>query len=559
MTSTSILVIDDSATLREELGQTLAAAGYRVVTAATGEEGLRIAASERPSAIIVDGALPGIDGSTVIRRIRLDAPLRRVPCLLLTGSENPDTELGALDAGADAFVRKGEDLQVILAKLAAMLRSAGGPQHAESTASSFGPRKILAIDDSETYLQALAEELRNEGYDVVLARSGEQAIDYLTAQAVDCILLDLVMPGLSGQETCRRIKAIPEMRDTPLVMLTGLDDRDAMIQGLGAGADDYISKSSAMEILKARVHAQIRRKQFEDENRQIRDELLRKELQTSEARAAQALAETRAALVDELERKNKELEAFSYAVSHDLRAPLRSIDGFSQIILEDSAERLGPEVTESLQRIRKAANRMSELIDDLLQLSRIGRADLVRRRTDLSGLARSIVEELRSKDPARRIEVIIEDGIFVQGDGRLLKVALENLIGNAWKFLAGAVQPRIEFGQKRQQNNPVFFIRDNGAGFDMALADKLFKPFQRLHSEAEFPGTGIGLATVYRVIDRHGGRIWAEAEKGHGAAFHFTLPAMSAAAAVPAPHRDSIQPELAPSAEMTRGQRLGAS
>jgi len=278
-----ILVIDASATFREELRGALETEGYAVITAVSGEEGLRVAADERPSAIIVDGTLPGIDGATVIRRLRLDAALRGVPCVLLTAAENKGAELFALDAGADAFVRKDEEISVILARLAAVLRQTGKPLTGEPR-SLLGPKRILAVDDSLTYLHELEAALQGEGYDVVLAHSGEEALDLLAVQLVDCILLDLLMPGLSGQETCRRIKSAAVVRDIPLIMLTALEDREAMIAGLGAGADDYISKSGEFDVLKARVRAQIRRKQFEDENRRIRDELMRKELEAAEAK-----------------------------------------------------------------------------------------------------------------------------------------------------------------------------------------------------------------------------------------------------------------------------------
>ena len=203
-------------------------------------------------------------------------------------------EIRALEAGADAFVRKDEHIDVILARLNAVIRSAGA-QGDRGTASLLGPKKVLSVDDSETYLQALAGELRGEGYEVVLARSGEEALQLLAIQPVDCILLDLLMPGIGGQETCRRVKSVPTMRDIPIIMLTALEDREAMIEGLGAGADDYIAKSSDFEVLRARVLAQIRRKQFEDENRLIRERLLRKELDALEARAAREMAEARAA------------------------------------------------------------------------------------------------------------------------------------------------------------------------------------------------------------------------------------------------------------------------
>jgi DNA-binding response OmpR family regulator len=523
---TTILVIDDSLTFREVLREAFQAAGYGVVEAATGEEGLRVAGTRRPDAVVVDGVLPGIDGATVIRHLRLDAALRDVPCLLLTASEGKHAELRALDAGADAFVRKEEDLDVILARMAAMLRrSPARPQSVDEITSLRGLKKILAIDDSLTYLHGLGDALKDEGYDVILARSGEEALELLAVQPVDCILLDLLMPGLSGQETCQRIKAAPVVREIPLIMLTALEDREAMIQGLSAGADDYISKSSELQVLKARIRAQIRRKQFEDENRRIREELLRKELETAEARAARELAETKAVLADELERKNKELEAFSYSVSHDLRAPLRAIDGFSRIVLEDFGSALDPRGREYLQRVCAAAHRMSELIDDLLELSRVGRAELRRSRVNLSDIARQVIADLQKRSD-RHVAVVIQDDLLADADSRLMQIALENLLGNSWKFTASTADARVEFGRDHNGGNSAYFVRDNGAGFDMTYAEKLFRPFQRLHSDAEFTGTGIGLATVYRIVDRHGGRVWAEGAIGRGATFYFTIPSV---------------------------------
>jgi DNA-binding response OmpR family regulator len=523
--ATTILIIDDSATFREALRASLADVGYVVLIAATGEEGLRLAASRRPDAIVVDGVLPGIEGATVIRRIRLDVAVRDIPCVLLTASEDKGAELRALDAGADAFVRKEEHLDVILARLAAVLRRAGA-RAGEDTRSALGPKKILAIDDSATYLDVLASTLREEGYDVILARSGEEAIELLGVQSVDCILLDLLMPGLSGQDTCRQIKAAPGVRDVPLIMLTALEDREAMIHGLGAGADDYISKSSEFEVLKARVRAQIRRKQFEDEHRRIRDELLHAELEATEVRAARELADARAVLVGELERKNRELEAFSYSVSHDLRSPLRSIAGFSKMLLTDCGDQLDAKGKGHLRRVCAAAQRMSELIEDLLELSRVGRAELCRHSVNLSEIARSIVDELRGQDSDRQVDVEIQEGLIVDADSRLIRLALENLLGNAWKFSAKVERPRLQFVTESTGEGLVFVVHDNGAGFDMAYAKKLFQPFQRLHGETDFPGTGIGLATVQRIVDRHGGRVWADGAVGLGATIRFTIPAL---------------------------------
>lgn len=229
----------------------------------------------------------------------------------------------------------------------------------------------------------------------------------------------------------------------------------------------------------------------------------------------------------ELEGTNRELEAFSYSVSHDLRAPLRSIDGFSQILQEDYEGVLDDEGLNYLGRVRAASGHMATLIDDLLDLSRVGRRPLRREPVDLTGLAEGIVEDLRVSEPEREVEFVAGQGIKAWGDISLLKVALENLLGNAWKFTAREPQARIEFGANRNPGPgflaPVYYVRDNGAGFDQKYADKLFGAFQRLHGQDEFEGTGIGLATVARIVHRHGGRVWAEGEVGEGATFYFTL------------------------------------
>ena len=223
------------------------------------------------------------------------------------------------------------------------------------------------------------------------------------------------------------------------------------------------------------------------------------------------------------EAANRELEAFSYSVAHDLRAPLRSIDGFSQALLEDCAEALDDAGKQHLRYVREAAQDMAALIDGLLSLSRVARSELQRETVDLSVLVRQALAQLQRAAPDRSVETIVADGLAVDGDPRLLRALLENLLGNAWKFTRDRPIARIEFGASGSGGERAYFVRDNGAGFDMAYAGKLFGPFQRLHSAAEFEGTGIGLATVQRIINRHGGQVWAEAAPGRGAAFYFTL------------------------------------
>ena len=227
----------------------------------------------------------------------------------------------------------------------------------------------------------------------------------------------------------------------------------------------------------------------------------------------------------ELQAANKELEAFSYSVSHDLRTPLRSIDGFSQILLKNHAEDLDEQGRDYLGRVGRASQRMGELIDDLLGLSRVTRAELEHKVVDLSALAKGVAAELQRSQPERRVRFEINEGLVAEGDAKLLRVVLENLLGNAWKFTGKKGEgARIEFGAERRAEGQVYYVRDDGAGFEMAYADKLFGAFQRLHGANEFEGTGIGLATVRRVVERHGGRVWAEGEVGEGATFYFTLP-----------------------------------
>ena len=251
---------------------------------------------------------------------------------------------------------------------------------------------------------------------------------------------------------------------------------------------------------------------------------------TERKAAERALAELNATLerrvqerTAELVAANAEMEAFAYSVSHDLRAPLRALDGFSLALVEDHGAVLDEAATDYLARIRAASQRMARLIDDLLALSRIARRDVERQSVDVSALAREIVAGLREHDPGRLVAVDVAPGMRVAADPGFLRVALQNLLDNAWKFTAEAAEARIEVGVGPGEDGRVFHVRDNGAGFDPSYADKLFAPFQRLHREDEFPGTGIGLAIVQRIVRRHGGRVWAEGETGNGATLYFTL------------------------------------
>lgn len=541
----TILIIDDSPTFRGELGAALEVANYAVVMAADGEEGLRIADSIRPTAILVDSVMPGIDGGTVIRRIRLDAALRATPCVLLTASDDRGAELRALEAGADAFVRK-EDLELVLARVSAVLRATSlDPMLA---ASLLGPKRILAVDDSATYLHELLAVLRGEGYDVVPARSGEEGIEMLATQPFDCILLDLVMPGIDGIETCRRIKASPLHRDVPLIMLTAAENRKAMIEALVSGADDFISKSSELEVLKARVRAQLRRKQFEDEHRSVREKLLRSQIEASEARAARELAETRAKLVEELELKNQEL-TFAYrdlqtaqsqlvqsaklaslgelvaGVAHEINNPLAFVISHLGTVRRSALKvdetlrsSLAPDLVgvwqRALDRLGEmdiGLQRMRDLVLKLRTFSRLdeGERKVVSIRECIDSLLTILGH--RFKD---RIEIETHYGEpdLIECYPGLLTQAIMNLVANAIDAIAERGKITISAGMHGDLYR--ISVADTGTGIPEAVRHKILDPFFTTKPVGQ--GTGLGLSITYSIVRKHAGKLEFHEVEGGG-------------------------------------------
>ncbi len=355
-----------------------------------------------------------------------------------------------------------------------------------------GRARILWADDNAD-MRDYVQRLLADRYDVLAVADGLTALSKAQEEPPDLVLSDVMMPGLDGFGLLRELRKNERTRTVPVILLSARAGEESAVEGLDAGADDYLAKPFSARELLARVRTHLE------------------------------LARVRREWAKELEQANKELEAFSYSVSHDLRAPLRGIDGFSKALLDMYGEKLDEEGRRYLNRVRAGTHKMSVLIDDLLNLSRISRAPLRKESISLTELARSVIADLQEKDPARKVTLEIADGLAASGDPRLITVVLVNLLGNAWKFTAKQQEAQIAVGQESKGNESVFTVRDNGAGFDMAYADKLFAPFQRLHLESEFEGTGIGLATVHRVITRHGGRIWAESAVGKGTTFFFTL------------------------------------
>lgn len=556
-----LLLIDDSLTFREGLSEALKASGYTVITATTGEEGLKLAAAQRPRAVIVDGVLPGIDGPSVIRHLRLDAALRGTPCVLLTASREIDAELRALDAGADAFLNKGEDFDVILAKLHAALR-ATAQKPSEETASLLAPKRILAVDDSPTYRELVANALRSDGYEVIAARSGEEALELLSVQVVDCILLDVIMPGIGGKETCRRLKESPTIRDIPVVLLTAVEDRSSVLEGLALGADDYIQKSAELEVLKARVRAQLRRRQFEDETRRVRERLLKSEIEASEARAAREIAETRAALVEELESKNNDLKV-AYAelqatqarlvqsakmaslgelvagVAHEINNPLAFVLshlGTTEQSLRDVERQVGSQVLEPARKsweraverlggMRLGLERIRDLIVKLRTFSRLDEGEI--KPANISECVDSVLTILAHRLGDRIVvEKQLGEPAIIECMPGLLNQALMNLVTNAIDAIDGSGTIRIRTGSDGEAY--AIHVEDTGRGIEPAIRQRVLEPFFTTKPVGQ--GTGLGLTITYSIVKKHGGTLELSDAPGGGTTAIIRLPLGLAAA-----------------------------
>jgi two-component system sensor histidine kinase/response regulator len=415
----------------------------------------------------------------------------------------------------------------------------------DARTSGNGGEKILIVEDSPTQAEQLCYILEKHDYQVRAARNGIAALAMIKEERPTLIISDILMPEMDGYELCRRIKSLDDCRDIPVILLTSLSDPRDVIKGLECGADNFITKPYEEEYLISRIrYLLVNRYQsgerselpelkislagleycIRSDRRQILDLLL----STYEAaiRKNKELIRTKDELNDLNERLksvNHDLEAFSSTVSHDLRSPLNKIYISCQAIEMIYESALDEGCKEYFRHIFNAAENMNKLISTLLEFSTLSTRELVRHQVDLSGMARDILEGSCFGAPQRRVTFQITEGITGNGDMRLLRVVLENLLGNALKYTSLKETAVIEFGVKEIDGNVTYYVRDNGAGFDMSSASGLFAPFKRLHTEKEFEGFGIGLSTVQRIIQRHEGRVWAEGETGKGAVFYFTL------------------------------------
>ena len=387
-----------------------------------------------------------------------------------------------------------------------MTRPRGGvdesPHKPQSTVS------ILIVDDDSTKRFALKTILAPLGENVVEASSGADALRQLLRQEFAVILLDVRMPVMDGFETAQLVRQRPRSELTPIIFVTALDKAETdMGRGYDLGAVDFVFAPVVPAILRAKVTVFVELYRARQELRRYRSRL-------------EMLVEERTTALTAI---NRELEAFSYSVSHDLRAPLLAFDGLSKTMLEEYGDRLDKRAKDNLKRMRGASQRMTSVFDGLQTLFRLTSGEVHREQLDVTALAKDIVAETRANVPQRDVKVAIASGMTASGDRRLVRILLANLLSNAWKFTGGKPSPRIEVGTEMVDGESRIFVRDNGVGFDMIDGHRLFGAFQRLHSQSEFPGAGIGLATARRIVNRHGGRIWAEGAAGEGATFYFVI------------------------------------
>lgn len=429
--------------------------------------------------------------------------------------------------------------------------------------------KILSVDDKVENLYLLEAMLKGakSGYEVVSAHNGVEALQELERNKIDLIISDILMPQMDGFELCHEVKNRPALRQIPFIFYTATytEKKDEEL-GLRLGASRFLIKpvepdaflATLREVLREfeagqlpsppspaekeevllkaynrRLVRKLDRKveQLEQTAQQLRAALKEKEAEMAQRRKAEEevrrlnadLEERVRQRTAELGAANKDLQTFASAVSHDLRAPLRAIGGFSQLLAVDLGDKLDARGRNYLNKVQFEIDRMGRLIDALLQLSSATSGELRREPVNLSQLATEVEADLRREQPNRPLDFTIAPSLVGQGDPVLLRAVLRNLLGNAWKFTSKCPQARIQFGQLQQDGKPTYFVSDNGAGFDTGRAGKLFTPFHRLHDPREFPGTGIGLATVQQIIRRHGGTVWAKSGAGQGATFYFTL------------------------------------
>jgi signal transduction histidine kinase len=528
-----LMLVEDSATQAARLRRFFEAEKFEVIPVPTAELALEQLETALPDVIVLDYHLPGMDGNEFCRQIRLNVNTRAIPVLMLTAEDSDSAHLQGLASGADDYLAKSSDLDILLARVFALLRVPRGTSAIVSAENRFSRARILAMDDSPTYLQHIAAELAAEHYFVETVADPGVGLARLKETSFDCVLVDFEMPGLDGAEVCKLIRDRHRDSDPEivLVMLTSHDDKRRMALAFEAGADDYISKSSDITVTKARIKALLRRKFLVEENRHILEEIKERELEALRARAASEVAEERAALADQLAaanqhlaRANQLLEQFAYSAAHDLQDPLRKIRIFSQLLQSKLGHSLDEESTQYLSFCIQGAEQMEQLIQDLLLYANATKsADRPRKAVSLRAALDKALANLEVDIAQTGAVVSVGPLPAMYVDEVRIQQLFQNLIGNAIKYRRPGVPPQIEVSACRQEGWWIFSVADNGIGISEKYWEKVFELFKRL-DPGNYPGTGLGLAICKQIVEQFGGSISVESVLGIGSTFKLSIP-----------------------------------